>query len=47
MNAEDKVQVTITGKILDLSYARKLAQIPDLDLYTIVSIWVNSIQVDM
>ena len=34
--AENKVQVTITGKILDLSYARKLAQIPDLDLNTIV-----------
>lgn len=34
--AENKVQVTIIGKILNLSYTRKLAQMPDLDLNIIV-----------
>jgi ATP-dependent DNA helicase RecG len=33
---ENQVTVTIIGKVLDLNYARKLAQIPDLTLDTIV-----------
>ncbi|MXY96236.1 MAG: transcriptional regulator, partial [Gemmatimonadetes bacterium] len=32
----ERVRVTIVGKVLDLNYARKLAQIPDLDLNTII-----------
>ena len=35
---EEKVKVVITGKILDLNYARKLAQMPNLDLNTIISL---------
>jgi ATP-dependent DNA helicase RecG len=31
-----KVKLTIIGKVLDIKYARKLAQIPDLDLKTII-----------
>lgn len=33
-----KVKLTIIGKVLDLEYARKLAQIPDLDLKTIIAL---------
>lgn len=33
---KNEVKVAVVGKILDVSYARKLAQIPDLDLNTIV-----------
>lgn len=32
----NQVSVTIIGKVLDLNYARKLAQIPDLNLDTII-----------
>jgi len=32
----NQVSVTITGKVLDMNYARKLAEIPDLSLGTIV-----------
>lgn len=33
---KDRVQVTITGRVLDMSYARKLAEFPDLSLDDIV-----------
>lgn len=33
---DDQVTVTIIGKVLDVNYARKLAQIPDLNLDTII-----------
>lgn len=32
----DRVQVTITGRVLDVSYARKLAELPDLSLDDII-----------
>lgn len=32
----DRVQVTITGRVLDLSYARKLAELPNLSLDDII-----------
>ena len=32
----DRVQVTITGSVLDINYARKLAQMPDLSLDDII-----------
>ena len=34
--SNNQVKVTIIGKVLDLNYARKLAQIPNLDLNTII-----------
>jgi ATP-dependent DNA helicase RecG len=34
--ADNQVTVSIIGKVLDLNYARKLAQIPNLDLDTII-----------
>lgn len=30
--ADDRVQVTITGRVVDMNYARKLAEMPDLTL---------------
>lgn len=33
-----KVKLTIIGKVLDIQYARKLAQIPNLDLKTIMAL---------
>lgn len=34
--SENQVTVTIIGKVLDMNYAKKLAQIPDLNLETII-----------
>lgn len=34
--SNEKVKLTIIGKVLDIKYARKLAQIPDLSLTTII-----------
>ncbi len=34
--SNNKVTVTITGKVLDLRYARKLAQMPNLSLHEII-----------
>lgn len=34
----NKVKLTIIGKVLDIKYAKKLAQIPDLDLKTIIAL---------
>jgi ATP-dependent DNA helicase RecG len=36
--SENKVKLIIIGKVLDVKYARKLAQIPDLDLKTIMTL---------
>lgn len=36
--SENKVKLIIIGKVLDIKYARKLAQIPDLDLKTIMTL---------
>ncbi|ATJ84716.1 RNA-binding domain-containing protein [Halomonas beimenensis] len=33
---QDRVQVTITGRVVDLNYARKLAELPDLTLDDII-----------
>ncbi len=34
--SKDKVSVTITGKVLDMNYAKKLLQIPDLSLHDMI-----------
>ena len=34
--SNDRVKVTITGRVIDMAYARKLAQMPDLSLEDIV-----------
>lgn len=36
--SENKVKLIITGKVIDIKYAEKLAQIPDLDLKTIIAL---------
>jgi ATP-dependent DNA helicase RecG len=36
--ANRKVQVTITGKILDMNYARKLATLPDLSIFDVIAL---------
>jgi len=36
--SNNRVKVTIIGKVLDVQYARKLAQIPSLDLKTIMAL---------
>lgn len=36
--SENKVKLVIIGKVLDIKYARKLAQVPDLDLKTIMTL---------
>lgn len=36
--SENKVKLIIIGKVLDIKYARKLAQIPNLDLKTIIAL---------
>lgn len=36
--SKNKVKLTIIGKVLDMKYARKLAQIPNLDLKTIIAL---------
>lgn len=36
--SENKVKLTIIGKVLDMEYAKKLAQIPELDLKTIITL---------
>ena len=35
---QDKVKVTITGKVVDINYARKLAAVSDLDLENIIAL---------
>ena len=36
--SNNKVKLTIIGKVLDIEYAKKLAQIPGLDLRTIIAL---------
>lgn len=36
--ANDKVKLTITGKVVDINYARKIASVPDLSLVDIIAL---------